>query len=337
MKHLDLFSGIGGFALAAGEVWGDEHEIVGFCDNDSFCSNVLKKHWPDTPIYGDIRELTAARLAADAEGISKKRRSMEQKKRTVSSRDHIDLLTGGFPCQPFSNAGKKRGDKDDRFLWPEMLRVIRETKPAWVVGENVAGIINMALDQVCSDLEGEGYAVQPFVIPACAVGAPHRRDRVWIVGRRISGDSAGDGRNGSEDPEGDLVGGDRNGAREDEHRKSQGADCLREGTSENARNADLAGLEGHGRHDERAGERLARKADWENDWRTVARETCWQDAPRAGDDRVDDGLPKRMVVLPDGSRISQARWRREALKAYGNAIVPQVAVEIMKAIKATGL
>lgn len=157
MKHLDLFSGIGGFAYAAQTVWGNEYENVGFCDNNKFCQQVLKKHWPNATIYGDIRNL----------------------KLSIGS---ADLVTGGFPCQPFSNAGKREGKQDNRYLWPEMLRIIREVRPTWVVGENVAGLIGMAeFEIVCSDLETEGYEVQPFIIPACAVGAPHRRDRVWIV------------------------------------------------------------------------------------------------------------------------------------------------------------
>jgi len=150
-RHLDLFSGIGGFALAAEAAgW----NTVGFAEVDDYASRVLKRHWPDAPNYGDVRNVPAT---------------------------PVELVTGGFPCQPFSLVGKRAGTADDRYLWPEMLAVVRRCRPAWVLGENVPGIVNMALEQVCIDLEGEGYAVWPLVIPACAVGAWHRRDRVWIV------------------------------------------------------------------------------------------------------------------------------------------------------------
>ncbi len=159
MKHLDLFSGIGGFALAARWVgW----ETVGFCEIDPYCQKVLRKHWPDVPIHEDIRELDG---------------------RTVG---HVDIITGGYPCQPFSVAGKRRGKADDRHLWPEFARLIREIRPYWVIGENVAGHINMGLDDVLADLEGLGYTWEAFVIPAVAVNAPHRRDRCWIVGHATS-------------------------------------------------------------------------------------------------------------------------------------------------------
>jgi DNA (cytosine-5)-methyltransferase 1 len=158
MRHLDLFSGISGFALAAQWVWGDEHEIISFCDNDKVAQCALKKHWPGVPIHDDIKTLDATKWQGT-----------------------VDLVTGGFPCQPFSCAGKRRGKADDRYLWPEMLRVIDECQPRWVLGENVAGIVNMELESVCASLEGEGYEVQPLVIPACAVDAPHIRARVWIV------------------------------------------------------------------------------------------------------------------------------------------------------------
>ena len=157
--HLDLFSGIGGFALAA--KW-NGYRTVGFCDNEPYAQAVLKKHWPDVPIHKDIREVRGELYAG------------------------VTLLTGGFPCQPFSDVGRKRGQADDRYLWPEMFRVICEARPTWVLGENVAGIKNMALDQALSDLEGKDYQVQSFVIPACAVNAPHRRDRVWICAMDVA-------------------------------------------------------------------------------------------------------------------------------------------------------
>ena len=157
--HLDLFSGIGGFALAA--KW-NGFRTVGFCDNEPYAQAVLRKHWPDVPIHDDIRKVRGDLYAG------------------------VTLLTGGFPCQPFSVAGKQRGKTDDRYLWPEMLRVIREAGPTWIVGENVAGIVNMALDQVHADLEAEGYEVESVIIPACAVDAPHKRDRVWIIARDLA-------------------------------------------------------------------------------------------------------------------------------------------------------
>jgi DNA (cytosine-5)-methyltransferase 1 len=155
MKVLDLFSGIGGFSL--GLEWAGM-ETIAMCEKDKFCRQVLAKHWPDITIHEDIRDLDGK----DYKGS-------------------IDVVCGGFPCQPFSVAGKQLGKADDRHLWPEMLRVIKESAPTWVIGENVSGFVGMALDDVCLDLEAEGYEVQSFVIPACAVEAHHKRDRCWIV------------------------------------------------------------------------------------------------------------------------------------------------------------
>ena len=202
MKHLDLFSGIGGASLAADAVWPDMEHI--FVEIDHFCQQVLKKHWPNAQIYGDIRTLTAY-PKHDESGINSRtvqgkneKTGREASGSLSDGRDSaFDLLTGGFPCQPFSQAGRRKGTSDDRFLWPEMLRVIREFKPRWVVGENVAGLLTieqgLVFEQVCADLEKEGYEVQPFIIPAVAVNAPHRRDRVWIVAHRISAGAGGKG------------------------------------------------------------------------------------------------------------------------------------------------
>ena len=156
MKVLDLFSGIGGFSLGLERAG---METVAFCEFDKHAQKVLKKHWPDIPIHEDVRTLDGTQY-----------------------RGSVDVVCGGYPCQPFSVAGKRAGEEDDRHLWPEMLRIIKEAKPSWVIAENVTGHINMGLDQVLSDLETEGYDSGTFVIPACSLNAHHRRDRLWIVG-----------------------------------------------------------------------------------------------------------------------------------------------------------
>lgn len=189
MNHASLFSGIGGFDLAAKEVgWNNVFQ----CEIDPFCQSVLKYYFPKTVLYEDIKRTDF-----------------------TSWKGKIDVLTGGFPCQPFSVAGQRKGADDNRYLWPEMLRVIRETRPLWVIGENVAGITNMVqpgsetdvetksdqdeenyketileqeyiINAICDDLEREGYSVQPIIVPACGVGAPHRRDRVWFIANRTN-------------------------------------------------------------------------------------------------------------------------------------------------------
>jgi len=159
LRMLDLFSGIGGFSYAGEKLVGG-YETVAFCEYDKHAQKVLRKHWPDTEIIDDVRE-----LANDADRF----------------RGLVDIICGGYPCQPVSLAGVRRGDKDDRWLWPEMLRIIQAVRPTWVIGENVVGHITMGLDTVLSDLEAEGYQARCFVIPAVAADARHRRDRCWIV------------------------------------------------------------------------------------------------------------------------------------------------------------
>ena len=155
LRMLDLFSGIGGFSYAGEKLVGG-YETVAFCEYDKHAQKVLRKHWPDTEIIDDVRE-----LANDADRF----------------RGLVDIVVGGYPCQPFSAAGKRRGDKDDRHLWPEMLRIIQAVRPTWVCGENVAGHISMGLDEVLSDLQSAGYQARCFVLPAVAADAHHRRDR----------------------------------------------------------------------------------------------------------------------------------------------------------------
>jgi DNA (cytosine-5)-methyltransferase 1 len=155
VRHLDLFSGIGGFALAARMVGGIE--TVGFCEINPYATKVLQKNFPGVPIHNDVK--------------------------TLKPNEHgrIDLITGGYPCQPFSHAGERRGEEDDRHLWPEVRRIIEESRPRMVLCENVAGHITLGLDQVLSELDSLGYSCGATVLPACAVDASHRRDRVWIL------------------------------------------------------------------------------------------------------------------------------------------------------------
>lgn len=295
MNHIDLFSGIGGFALAVDTVWKDNTHI--FCEIDPFCQKVLSKHFPESKIYGDIRKFTR--------------------------QGKCDILTGGFPCQPFSHAGKRGGREDNRFLWPQMLRVIQKNQPTWIIAENVGGILTieggMVFEQVCSDLEDQGYGVQTFIIPACAVNAPHRRDRVWFVAHADHGGSRGTQRRGDAEkggiqkehraqnsstgqPIGTAI--DRENAQHDSHSDSEGR---QRGGSENT---------GRSGQPDRHG--IDKGWSWDENWTEVAAKLC----------RMDDGLPARL----DGFELSKSAHRTQRLKALGNAIVPQVAVEIMKAI-----
>lgn len=170
MKALSLFSGIGGIDLAC--EWAGI-ETVAFCEREPFPQKVLQKHWPDIPIYDDVCTLTRARLEADGIDCGT-----------------IGIISAGYPCQPYSVAGERQGEDDDRALWPEVKRLLEEIRPRWFVGENVAGHITLGLDGVLSDLDDIGYTCQPVVLPAAAVGAPHRRDRVFIIANTTSQQSS---------------------------------------------------------------------------------------------------------------------------------------------------
>ena len=231
LTHLSLFTGIGGLDLAA--EWAG-FKTVGQCEWADYPTKVLEKHWPDVPRWRDIRTLNAESFY-EKTGL-----------RTV------DVVSGGFPCQPFSVAGKRQGKDDDRYLWPEMLRVIREIQPAFIVGENVAGIVRLALDTVLSDLESEGYAGQAFIVPACCVDAPHRRDRVCILAHTIYGSGAMRRHRELQNAAGNAGCGDYHGGRtaatvpgerrENESRASGMADGLRTAVYETDTDADSNGL-----------------------------------------------------------------------------------------------
>lgn len=278
LRHLDLFSGIGGFALATEMIWDDVEHI--FCEIEPFCQKVLNKHWPNAKIYEDIKKLRGEEIGT------------------------VDLLTGGFPCQPFSIAGKQRGKDDDRDLWPEMFRIIKECKPTWIIGENVAGFIEMELERSVSDLEGAGYEVQAFVIPACAVKAPHRRDRVWIVGySEHNGQLATKKIRVVETPNGNFSEGS------DEVSKSTRPARVWKGmatdTLDERREMGIGKtIQGKPRESR---EPAGGYQGWSDGWPVSKPRTVG----------VDDGIPNRT----------------HRIKGLGNAIVPQVAAEIMHAIK----
>ncbi len=234
LRHVDLCSGIGGFAL--GFEWAGLSSPVMFCDIEPWSRKILAQHWPDVPIAEDVKELAndARRLVPDC-----------------------DILTAGYPCQPFSVAGKQKGTADDRHIWPYIRRIIAQKRPTWCVFENVYGHVALGLDQVLADLEAEGYASRTFIVPACGVDAPHRRDRLWIVAHA---DSKG-APDGAEDVgEGERLGGDtqHDGSpttalsgehREDEGRCAQGQEEAEQsaGTGEPRDDADVGDAQDDGR------------------------------------------------------------------------------------------
>lgn len=271
MRHGSLFSGIGGFDLAA-EWMGWEN--IFHCEWMPFPRKVLNYYWPNAKTYEDITKTDF-----------------------TIHRGEIDILTGGFPCQPYSSAGKRLGKEDERHLWPHMLRVISEVKPTYVVGENVRGLTNwnggMVFEEVCVDLESQGYEVQPILLPACAVGAPHRRDRIWFIAYS----------NNSPAKHAIPTGWDLSTSQTYSGTATNSPDKRQEYALENGQ------LE-RGRF----GQSYQRGF-----WNTFPSESpiC----------SGNDGLPTEL----DG--ITFSKWRAESIKGYGNAIVPQVAHQIFKVIQ----
>ena len=286
LTHFSLFTGIGGIDLAA--EWAG-FETVGQCEWADYPTKVLEKHWPDVPKWRDIRSVTAESFY-ERTGF-----------RTV------DLISGGFPCQPFSVAGKRKGEDDDRFLWPEMLRVIQELQPTWVIGENVPGIVNMALDQVLSDLESLNYSTQAFLIPACAVDAPHRRNRIFIIAYTNStgGSECKKVRGGSRN----IYGQDRETTQETSQRNS--VNGIREnGSHEYVANTE-SGKRTINETNRRHGKTTTQKIPGN---RVSSSRGAWRIEPDVG--RVANGVPDRV----------------DRLKCLGNAVVPQQVYPILQAI-----
>ena len=288
-------------------------ETVGQCEWADYPTKVLEKHWPDVPRWRDIRTLT--------------KESFYEK----TGLGTVDVISGGFPCQPFSVAGKHGGKEDDRYLWPEMLRVIREICPLWVIGENVPGIINLALDTVLSDLESEGYEAQPFIIPACGVDAPHKRERVCILAHAINGsgvmrrhrepqDAGTDGCKGI-DNRGRTAATITGERRQDEPATIGVADGLR--TAIHEADTDTEGLRLQRSRLEPFMECSSRERERDRRVQASALRTvgshspweAWPDEPGVG--RVVDGIPDRV----------------DRLKCLGNAVVPQQAYPFFEAIR----
>ena len=293
MKVLDLFSGIGGFSLGLERAG---METVAFCENDKFCQKVLAKHWPDVPIHNNIEELDGREYKGT-----------------------VNLVCGGFPCQPFSVAGQQRGKEDDRALWPEMLRVIREVEPAWVIGENVSGIIHMELDNVLSDLEGEGYSCQTFVIPACGVDARHKRNRVWIVGN-----AKYDGSSATTLPRGSSSSSDNDTQGQESSSKFERASRPRNG--ENVADTECLRQQGQGEHQHSGNQEAHRERQASHALDVGFREKRGAQPGMGG---MVDGV-SRWMDEPEGIPrvIGKAPDRAKRLKALGNAVVPQL-VEVL--------
>jgi len=281
MNVLDLFSGIGGFSIGLERAG---FKTVAFCEIDKYCQLVLKKHWKDIKVYPDVREITKRQLEEDG-------------------CDFPEVITGGFPCQPFSVAGRQKGSGDNRHLWPEMFRVIKEFKSRWIIIENVRGLINIqdgvVFETMHTDLESQGYETQTFNIPAAGVGAPHRRDRVWIVAnsrRTIRGQQS-----------------------------SRNKESTRSGTSqETKRSADSDSLA-------RSSEREKIMADTESiQSRKSPESKRWEDTSRRSEKKSAHNW---WNVEPSVGRVvNGVQGRTHRLKGLGNAIIPQIAEEIGKAI-----
>jgi DNA (cytosine-5)-methyltransferase 1 len=285
MTHGSLFSGIGGFDLAA--EWAGWDNIF-HCEWNPFGQRVLKHHFPKSISYEDITKTDFS-----------------------IHRGSIDVISGGFPCQPYSVAGLRKGTADERHLFPEMLRVIKEVKPSWVVGENVRGLVGwnggLVFDEVCADLESQGYEVQPILIPAASVNAPHKRDRIWFVAHsNHKGERSQSEYISKENGEVSQWNNNAEPSNTDSFNASNG-------------NSEVLEYKNECREDRWNNKEIRIKPfNSPRKWETFPTKS-----PICGG---DDGIPRTL------DSISFPKWRNESIKAYGNAIVPQVAYQLFKTI-----
>ena len=323
MKVLDLFSGIGGFSLGLEST--GHFRTVAFCEIDKFCKLILDKHWKGTKVYDDIKTITKKQFEEDGT-------------------EFPDIITGGFPCQPFSVAGKQQGTSDSRHLWPEMFRVIKEFAPRWVIGENVKGLTNIqdgvVFETVCSDLEGEGYEVRTFNIPAAGVQAPHRRERIWIVAhaKRFNERKS-------------IRGSDETQSRiQEEHRQNDST------TRESSRTGSVWGTNNGHENMENSRRTLRSRGELQGENENEIREgNAYQSQRSSGtsesnvvDSSTGRCTPQETEVQPGRySSFDSSWWQSEPyvgrvahgvsgrvhrLKALGNSIVPKIVQEIGNAI-----
>jgi len=309
LKLLDLFSGIGGFSLGLESTGG--FETIAFVEKDDFCQKVLKKHWPNTTIEGDIRNVKGDKYEAD-------------------------IITGGFPCQPFSVAGKRKGTDDDRYLWDETIRVVRECKPRWFIGENVEGLINinngLVLRQVQTDLEKEGFEVQCLVIPASGIGAWHQRKRIWIIGENVENSNSrrrcGKKRIGKNDNfRGTTKKQDSNTNKTNERCESGDNKITINVSNSNSigyRGWSIKGCATQGwtflpRKQE--GRKMGSKIEGCSKYNTNEKKTWWQ-------------TESRICGVPNGVSFELDKNRNNRVKSLGNSIVPHIVRELGLAILA---
>ena len=295
MRHGSLFSGIGGFDLAS-EWMGWEN--VFHCEWNEFGQKVLKYYWPKAISYHDITKTDFS-----------------------IHRGRIDIITGGFPCQPYSMAGKRKGKEDERHLWPEMLRAIREIQPTWVVGENVLGLVNwdggLVFHEVQAELEAQGYEVQPYVLPAVSVNAPHRRDRIWFVAYSASASKRANQLRSIRQENGKV----------NRERTQTIYDAIRPDGFEGI-TTDSSGIGQECREERERSKRGTQPNDKQFKGCSKLPGTDFEMFPISTPICIgDDGLSERL----DG--ITFSKWRQESIKAGGNAIVPQVVHQIFKAIQ----